>query len=204
MRKISPVILILLGILLIGGCYSCNIQKDLVALDEDVKAKWAEVQNQYQRRADLIPNLVATVKGAANFEKETYIGTAAARAGQAGAALKSVASKPVGDDITEADVSELQRAGAEAQTAARNLINIAVEAYPQLRATENFLGLQNQLEGTENRVTTARNAYNTSVQGYNTKVRQFPNNIFSNMLGFKTKPTFAADAAAQTAPQVQF
>ncbi len=204
MRKISPVILILLGILLIGGCYSCNIQKNLVALDEDVKAKWAEVQNQYQRRADLIPNLVATVKGAANFEKETYIGTAAARAGQAGAALKSVASKPIGDDITQQDVNELQRAGAEAQTAARNLINISVEAYPQLRATENFLGLQNQLEGTENRVTTARNAYNGSVQSYNTTVRQFPNNIFSNMLGFRTKPTFAADAAAQTAPQVQF
>lgn len=204
MRKISPVILILLGILLIGGCYSCNIQKDLVTLDENVKARWADVQNQYQRRADLIPNLVATVKGAAKFESETYVGVAAARAGQAGAALKNVTSKPIGDDITEADVAELQKAGAEAQTAARNLINIAVEAYPQLRATENFLGLQDQLEGTENRIATARNAYNTSVQGYNTKVRQFPNNIFSNMLGFKAKPTFAADAAAQTAPQVQF
>lgn len=204
MRKISPVVLILLGVLLIGGCYSCNIQKNLVTLDEDVKAKWAEVQNQYQRRADLIPNLVSTVKGAAKFESETYVGVAAARAGQAGAALKNVASKPIGDDITEADVAELQRAGAEAQTAARNLINIAVEAYPQLRATENFLGLQNQLEGTENRVATSRNAYNTSVQSYNTKVRQFPNNIFSNMLGFKTKPTFAADAAAQTAPKVEF
>lgn len=204
MRKISPVILILLGILLIGGCYSCNIQKNLVTLDENVKARWADVQNQYQRRADLIPNLVATVKGAAKFESETYVGVAAARAGQAGAALKNVTSKPIGDDITEADVAELQKAGAEAQTAARNLINIAVEAYPQLRATENFLGLQDQLEGTENRIATARNAYNTSVQSYNTTVRQFPNNIFSNMLGFKTKPTFAADAAAQTAPQVQF
>ncbi len=203
MRKISPIVLILLGVLLIGGCYSCNIQKNLVAMDEDVKAKWAEVQNQYQRRADLIPNLVATVKGAAKFESETYVGVAAARAGQAGAALKNVASKQV-TDVTQQDVNELQKAGAEAQTAARNLINISVEAYPQLRATENFLGLQNQLEGTENRVTTARNAYNVSVQGYNTSVRQFPNSIFSNMLGFRVKPTFAADAAAQNAPKVEF
>ncbi|RYD51675.1 MAG: LemA family protein [Sphingobacteriales bacterium] len=203
MRKISPVILILLGILLVGGCYSCNVQKGLVAQDEDVKAKWAEVQNQYQRRADLIPNLVATVKGAAKFESETYVGVAAARAGQAGAALKNIASKPVGD-IEQSDVDELQKAGAEAQTAARNLINISVEAYPQLRATENFLGLQDQLEGTENRIATSRNAYNGSVQTYNTQVRQFPNNIFANMLGFRARPTFAASAEAQNAPQVQF
>jgi LemA protein len=203
MRKISPIILILLGVLLIGGCYSCNVQKSLVAQDEEVKAKWADVQNQYQRGADLIPNLVATVKGAAKFESETYVGVAAARAGQASAALKNVASKPVGD-IEQADVDELQKAGAEAQTAARNLINISVEAYPQLRATENFLGLQDQLEGTENRIATARNNYNSSVQTYNTQVRQFPNNIFANMFGFRARPTFAASAEAQNAPQVQF
>lgn len=203
MRKISPLVLILLGILLVGGCYSCNMQRQLVGKDENVKAKWSEVQNQYQRRADLIPNLVATVKGAAKFESETYVGVAAARAGQAGAALKNVASKQV-DNVTQSDVDELQKAGAEAQTAARNLINIAVEAYPQLRATENFLGLQTQLEGTENRVTTARNHYNTAVQDYNTSVRSFPNNIFANMFGFGVKPTFQADAGAQTVPKVEF
>ncbi len=203
MKKSSIILLVVLALIVIVGVGACNMQKTLVKQDEDVKAKWSEVQNQYQRRSDLIPNLVATVKGAANFESETYVGVAAARAGQAGAALKNVASKPVGD-ISQADVDELQKAGAEAQTAARNLINVSVEAYPQLRATTNFLGLQDQLEGTENRIATARNSYNGSVQTYNTQVRQFPNNIFANMMGFQTRPTFAASAEAQKAPQVQF
>jgi LemA protein len=203
MRKGMPILLIVLGLLLVGGCMSCNMQKTLVAQDEDVKAKWAEVQNQYQRRADLIPNLVATVKGAANFEKETYIGVAAERAGRAASNLRNATNVPA-DQLDAARVQQIQQAGAEAQSAARNLINIAVEAYPQLRATQNFSDLQVQLEGTENRVTTARNYYNQSVQGYNTTVRTFPNNIFAGMLGFQQRSTFTADAAAQRAPQVQF
>lgn len=203
MRKGMPILLILLGILLIGGCYSCNIQRSLVAQDEDVKAKWSEVQNQYQRRADLIPNLVATVKGAANFEKETYIGVAAERAGRAATNLRNATSVPA-DQLGPQQIQQIQQAGQEAQAAARNLINIAVEAYPQLRATQNFADLQVQLEGTENRVATARNYYNQSVQGYNTSVRTFPNNIFAGMLGFHQRTPFSADAAAQRAPQVQF
>jgi len=202
MRKGLPVLLVLLGILLIGGCYSCNVQKSLVALDEDVKAKWADVQNQYQRRADLIPNLVATVKGAANFEQQTQVGIAAERAGRASNALKSASN--AGEEPSEENVERLQQAAAEAQTAARNFINISVEAYPQLRATEAFLGLQTQLEGTENRVTTSRNAYNQSVQTYNTQVRTFPNSIFAGMLGFPKRATFRADPGAERAPRVDF
>ena len=201
MRKGLPVLAILLGILLIGGCYSCNIQKSLVALDEDVKGRWADVQNQYQRRADLIPNLVATVKGAANFEQQTQVGVAAERAGRASGALKSAAGA---SEPTDENVQRLQQAAAEAQTAARNFINISVEAYPQLRATEAFLGLQTQLEGTENRVTTSRNAYNRTVQDYNVKVRSFPNNIFAGMLGFKQRATFQADPGSERAPRVDF
>ncbi len=204
MRKGLPILLVLLGLLLVGGCYSCNVQKNLVGLDENVKAKWADVQNQYQRRADLIPNLVATVKGAANFEKETYIGVAAERAGRASTALKSAANVSA-DDLTPEKQQQLQQAAAEAQTAARNLINISVEAYPQLRATENFLGLQDQIEGTENRITTARGAYNGAVQGYNVQVRTFPNNIFAGMLGFKKREPFTATAPnADRAPTVNF
>ena len=202
MRKGLPVLLVLLGILLIGGCYSCNIQKSLVALDEDVKGRWADVQNQYQRRADLIPNLVATVKGAANFEQQTQVGVAAERAGRASGALKSAAT--AGTEPTDENVQRLQQAAAEAQTAARNFINISVEAYPQLRATEAFLGLQTQLEGTENRVTTSRNAYNRTVQDYNVKVRTFPNNIFAGMLGFQQRATFQAAPGSETAPKVDF
>lgn len=202
MRKGLPVIIVLLGILLIGGCYSCNVQKSLVALDEDVKGRWADVQNQYQRRADLIPNLVATVKGAANFEQQTQVGIAAERAGRASTALKSAAG--TGAEPTDENVQRLQQAAAEAQTAARNFINISVEAYPQLRATEAFLGLQTQLEGTENRVTTSRNAYNQTVQNYNVQVRTFPNNIFAGMLGFKQRATFQAAPGSEVAPKVDF
>ena len=202
MRKGLPVLLILLGILFIGGCYSCNIQKSLVALDEDVKTRWADVQNQYQRRADLIPNLVATVKGAANFEQQTQVGVAAERAGRASGVLKSAAT--TGTEPTEENVQRLQEAAAEAQTAARNFINVSVEAYPQLRATEAFLGLQTQLEGTENRVTTSRNAYNQSVQAYNVQTRTFPNNIFAGMLGFRPRVPFQAAAGSETAPKVDF
>lgn len=202
MRKGLPVLLVLLGIVLIGGCYSCNIQKSLVALDEDVKGRWADVQNQYQRRADLIPNLVATVKGAANFEQQTQVGVAAERAGRASGALKSAAT--TGTEPTDENVQRLQQAAAEAQTAARNFINISVEAYPQLRATEAFLGLQTQLEGTENRVTTSRNAYNRTVQDYNVKVRTFPNNIFAGMLGFQQRATFQAAPGSEAAPKVDF
>lgn len=200
MKKSLPIILVLLAIIMIGGCMSCNIQRSLVGLDEDVKAKWANVQNQYQRRADLIPNLVETVKGVADFEKSTYVLTAQARAGQ----LKNIAQNTSADDLTPEKMAQLQEASRQAQESARMMINVAIEAYPNLKANESFLKLQDDLSGTENRIAEARRQYNETVQTYNVQTRVFPNNIFAGMLGFKARATFEADAAAQKAPSVKF
>lgn len=200
MKKSLPIILVLLAIIMIGGCMSCNIQRSLVGLDEDVKAKWANVQNQYQRRADLIPNLVETVKGVADFEKSTYVLTAQARAGQ----LKNIAQNTSADDLTPEKMAQLQEASRQAQESARMMINVAIEAYPNLKANESFLKLQDDLSGTENRIAEARRQYNETVQNYNVQTRVFPNNIFAGMLGFKARATFEAEAAAQKAPSVKF
>ncbi|MBN8669877.1 MAG: LemA family protein [Chitinophagales bacterium] len=196
MKKGSIVLVVLLGILLIGGCQACNIQKSLVTLDENAKSKWAEVQNQYQRRADLIPNLVNTVKGAANFEQKTLTDVINARA-------KATSIQVNPDNLTPEKLREFQNAQGELSQALGRLMVVS-EAYPELKANQNFLALQDQLEGTENRITVARKNFNDAVQDYNTKMRVFPNNMFAGMLGFSTKGMFEADAAAQKAPSVQF
>ena len=196
MKRGSLVLLVLLGIVLIGGCMTCNLQKTLVSTDENVKSKWGEVQNQYQRRADLIPNLVATVKGAANFEQKTLTDVINARA-----RATSIQVNP--DQLTPEKLREFQSAQAELSQALGRLM-VVTENYPELKANQNFLALQDQLEGTENRITVARKNYNDAVQEYNTKLRTFPNNIFGGMLGFQVKGMFEADAGAQRAPSVQF
>jgi LemA protein len=199
MKKSLIVILVLAAIVLIGGCQACNLQKSMVTLDEGVKNKWGAVQSSYQRRADLIPNLVATVKGAADFEKSTYVQVAQARAGD----LKQ-ATNVSADSLTPQRIADIQKASAEAQSAARMMINVMVERYPDLKANQNFLDLQSQLEGTENRIAVARNDYNDAVQGYNIKIRTFPNNLFAGMLGFKQKEVFQAEAGAEKRPDVKF
>lgn len=200
MKKGLIIFLAIIAIVLIGGCNMYkSTQNRLNAGEKEVKAKWAEVQNQYQRRADLIGNLVATVKGAAKFEKETYTETALARAGQ----LKQ-ATQTSADQLTPAKMAEIEKASKEAVQATRMMINVAVEAYPNLKATQNFADLQVQLEGTENRISVARGNFNTSVQAYNTAVTNFPTNIFAGWMGFKERPEFQADAAAQSAPKVEF
>lgn len=196
MKKALPILLVLFAILTIGGCMSCNLQKTLVTQDESVKAKWAEVQNQYQRRADLIPNLVNTVKGAANFEQKTLTDVIEARA-------KATSINIDPNDLTPEKLKEFQAAQGQLSQALGRLM-VVTENYPELKANQNFLALQDQLEGTENRITVARKNYNTSVESYNVSVRQFPNNIFAGMLGFTPKSTFEADAAAQKAPTVSF
>ena len=196
MKKGTLIIVILLGILLIGGCMTCNLQKTLVSTDENVKAKWGEVQNQYQRRSDLVPNLVATVKGAAAHENKTLTDVIEARA-----KATSVQVNP--DNLTPEKIREFQQAQGELSSALGRLMVVS-EAYPQLQANQNFLALQDQLEGTENRITVARKNFNDAVQEYNVQVRTFPNNIFAGMLGFEKRGTFEADAGAQKAPQVQF
>ena len=196
MKKSLLVILVLLAIILIGGCMSCNINNSLVGLDEDVKAKWAQVENQYQRRYDLIDNLVQTVKGAANFEKSTLTDVINARAKASSIQVKA-------DDLSPEKLKEFQDAQGELSQALGRLM-VVNEAYPELKSNTNFLNLQSQIEGTENRIAEERRKYNETVQTYNVKTRVFPNNLFAGMLGFKVRGTFTADKAAQEAPKVKF
>lgn len=198
MTKNLTLIIILAAILILGGC-GCGSYNSLVQQDETVKNAWNKVQSDYQRRADLIPNLVATVKGAAQFEKETYTQVALARAGQ----LRQAVNVPV-DSLSPQKMQQIQQTSTEALNAARMVINVAVERYPDLKATGNFSSLQAQLEGTENRIKVARNDFNDAVQTYNVKVRSFPTNIFAGMMGFKQRQGFAAEAGAEKAPEVKF
>lgn len=195
MKKALPIIIIIAAIVLIGGCSYNGMNSSRL----DVDNAWAQVQSAYQRRGDLIPNLVATVKGAADFEKNTYVQVAQARAGQ----LHNLTNTPAGD-LTPQRLQEIQNANAQAGQALRMAINVAVEAYPQLRATQNFSDLQNQLEGTENRINVSRDGFNNAVKTYNKKVSNFPGNLMAGMFGFKQRPMFQADAGAQNAPKVQF
>lgn len=197
MKKPLPIILIIVvAILLIGGCNSYN---GMNGARLDVDNKWAQVQSAYQRRADLIPNLVSTVKGAADFEKSTYVQVAQARAGSLVNATKVPA-----ESLTAEKLAEIQKANAEAQQAMRMAINVAIERYPDLKATQNFSDLQTQLEGTENRINLSRNEFNQTVRDYNAKVSNFPAKLYAGVFGFKERAMFQSDAGADKAPKVQF
>lgn len=189
------IIVVLAFILILGGC-GCSGYNGMVGLDENVKAKWANVQSDYQRRTDLIPNLVNTVKGAANFEQETLTRLVEARA-----KATSVQIDP--SNITPEKLAEFQQAQAGVNSALGRLLAV-VENYPDLKANQNFMDLQKQLEGTENRIKTSRNDFNTSVQEYNSMVRKFPNNLFAGMFGFRVKDGFKADPGSEKAPDVKF
>lgn len=168
----------------------------MVQMDENVKSKWSQVENAYQRRADLIPNLVTTVKGAANFEKETLTQVVEARA-------KATSVHIDADNLTPENIAQFQAAqGALGQSLGRLLAT--VEAYPDIKANQNFLELQAQLEGTENRISVERRAFNEATQQYNSQIRKFPNNIMAGIFGFKEKGYFKADAGANEAPKVEF
>jgi len=188
-------IVILAGVLILGGC-GCGGYNKMVNLDEVVKAKWNNVQSDYQRRSDLIPNLVSTVKGAANFEQTTLTKVIEARA-------KATSVNVNADDLTPEKVQQFQQAQSQLSGALSRLLVVS-EQYPQLQATQNFKDLQTQIEGTENRIKVSRNDFNTAVQDYNVTVRRFPNNIFSGMFGFHAKQGFTADAGSEKAPKVEF
>jgi LemA protein len=188
-------IVVVLFILILGGC-GCNGYNKMVNLDENVKNKWNNVQSDYQRRADLIPNLVSTVKGAANFEQTTLTQVIEARA-------KATSVNINADNLTPEKVQQFQQAQGQLGGALNKLLVVA-EQYPQLQATQNFRDLQVQLEGTENRIKVSRNDFNTAVQDYNATARRFPNNIFAGMFGFKVRQGFTADAGSEKAPKVQF
>lgn len=200
---IIAVVVILIFIVCGKGCSSYN---NLVTMDEEINNKWAQVENQYQRRLDLIPNLVASVKGYATHEKETYTGLAEARSGLTNAynEAQSVTSEAQTAPISEQQIADFQARQQKLQSALGIYVNAVHEAYPELKADKTFLDLMTQLEGTENRISTERSRYNDAVKEYNIKVRRFPNSIFAGMFGFSVKVPFQADAEASKAPKVEF
>lgn len=195
MKKLGTlgIVLIILALLVMWGV---SIYNGLVKKDEGVKKAWGQVENVYQRRADLIPNLVNTVKGAADFEQSTLEAVVEARA-----AATSVQLNP--DDLTPENIARFQQAqDALSQSLGRLLVT--VERYPELKATQNFSELQAQLEGTENRISVERGRFNEAVMAYNAFTRKFPNNIFAGMFGFERKGYFEAREGADMAPEVEF
>jgi len=179
--------------LAVGGSYN-----RLVRLQQAVDQSWAQVQNVYQRRADLIPNLVNTVSGAANFEKSTLVEVTNARA-----SVGRVRLDPNKAPTDAAQLQEFQAAQGQLSNALSRLL-VVVERYPELRANQNFLSLQVQLEGTENRISVERGNFNSAVQNYNVAVRSFPTNLVAGMLGFAPRPFFTAQTGAERPPPVQF
>lgn len=186
--------LVVVGLLVFFGI---SINNGLVEKEEAVEGAWAQVENQYQRRADLIPNLVNTVKGAANFEQETLTSVIEAR------------SKATSVNINASDLSDpakfqqFQQAQGELSGALSRLL-VSVERYPELKANSNFRDLQSQLEGTENRISTERKRFNDTAQNYNSSIRKFPTSIFASIGGFDRKAYFEADQGAENAPTVDF
>tara|TARA_B100000678_G_scaffold170861_1_gene142598 strand:- start:329 stop:919 length:591 start_codon:yes stop_codon:yes gene_type:complete len=191
---IPIIIIVVLGI--IGYSLTAGVNNTAVELEEDVKASWANVESAYQRRTDLIPNLVNTVKGAADFEQETLTGVIEARA-------KATAVNINADNLDSASLQKFQEAQSGLSSALSKLM-VSVERYPQLTATQNFSNLQSQLEGTENRINVERNRFNEKVRAYNTYIRKFPNNIFAGMFGFERMTPFEAQEGAENAPTVEF
>ena len=182
-------------IILIGG-WLMSGYNDMVELDENVNREWSQVENQYQRRLDLIPNLVNVVKGYASHEKETLEGVIEARA-------KATQTTIDPSNMTEEQLANFQKAQ-DGLSGALNRLMVVVEKYPELKANENFLQLQAQLEGTENRITVARKGYNDAATIYNKKVRRFPNSMLAGIFGFSVRPQFKAQEGAESAPTVQF
>ena len=195
--KKGLITLIVVGVVLLGGfIWIKNAYNNMVVSDENVQAAWAQVENVYQRRADLIPNLVATVKGYAEHESETLESVVSARA-----KATQVTVDPT--DITQEAISQFNAAQGELSTALGRLLLIQ-ENYPDLKANQNFLELQAQLEGTENRIATERMKFNEAAKAFNTGIRKFPDNIIASMFGFEKKAYFEAQAGTETAPKVEF
>jgi LemA protein len=187
---------IVLGIILILVFVGCGQYNGMVKEDENVKNAWGNVQSAYQRRADLIPNLVSTVQGEAEFERGTLTDVINARA-------NATAVRVDPTELSPEQLQKFQAAQGQLSQALGRLL-VVTENYPNLRANEAFRNLQYELSGTENRINTERNRFNGIVNSYNTKVRSFPNNLFAGMYGFRARPPFEADPGAQNAPRVNF
>ena len=187
---------ITLAVVAVIALWSISAYNGMVGMDEGVQGKWADVETQYQRRSDLIPNLVNTVKGYAAHEKETLAAVVQARS-----EATSVKIDPT--NMTAEQMAQYQQAQNGVSSALGKLL-VVVEKYPDLKANQNFLELQAQLEGTENRITVARRNFNEAAKEYNTAIRRFPKNILAGMFGFEKKAYFEAEQGAEKAPQVEF
>lgn len=223
MNNKTIILIVVLAVLGIFALWLGSSYNGMVTANNEVEGQWGNVQNAYQRRKDLIPNLVSTVKGAASFEKGTYIGIAQARNGQVPTAAqqppieqsKEYADantavdnannfKPAASELTPENIQKYNLLQSQAKTSIGTLFNVAIERYPDLKATENFTKLQDQLEGTENRIKTERDLFNKTAKEYNNKVQRFPGNIVAGLFGFSKKGYFEADADAAKAPDVKF
>ncbi|MEI8075414.1 MAG: LemA family protein [Bacteroidota bacterium] len=189
-------LIVIAGLILILGWSGCNGYNGLVQQDETVKKAWNNVQSDYQRRADLIPNLVSTVKGEANFEQKTLTDVIQARASASQIKLQA-------NDLSPEKIQQFQAAQGQLSQALGKLM-VLTENYPNLKANEAFRGLQAQLEGTENRIKVSRNDFNAAVADYNIKARSFPMNILAGITGFKQKEGFTAAVGSEKAPEVKF
>lgn len=194
--KKSWIIIIIVAAVACTAIYGINSYNSLVTQEETVGTAWSNVENQYQRRSDLIPNLVNTVKGYAAHEKETFDAVVSARA-------KATQSTVSIDDLTPERLQAYQRAQGEIGMALGRLLAVT-ENYPELKANENFQTLQTQLEGTENRISVERRKFNETAKQYNTTIRRFPKNIIAGMFGFEKRPYFEAAEGAEKAPEVKF
>lgn len=204
MRFAIGCVVILLVIAVICGLWVVSVRNNLVVLDQGVQSQWAQVENDYQRRYDLIPNLVRTVQGAANFEKSTLeaVVNARSRVGQVTAPAGAPGTQSALPNNPQALAQFEQAQGALTNALSRLLV--VVERYPDLKSNQNFLELQSQLEGTENRIAVERRRYNEVAQGFNSAVLKFPANLVANMFGFKPKAYFQGVAGSNVAPEVNF
>ncbi len=191
-------ILAVVAVVVIGAImWATGVYNNLVGLEEGVTQAWSQVENQYQRRADLIPNLVNTVKGVADFEKETYTAVTEARS-------KVNQINMTSDMLNDPQALQKFQAAQDGLGSALSRLLVTVERYPELKANENFLKLQDQLEGTENRISVERRTFNQVVQSYNTTIRRFPANFIAGFAGFGQKQYFKAVAGSEEAPKVEF
>lgn len=197
MKKTTIIILSIVGFVAIVLIWGISINNKLVTAEEGVSKSWSDVENVYKRRMDLIPRLVETVKGAANYEKSVLTEVTNARAG-----VEQVKVDP--SQLSEEQVAAYQKAQDKLSKALSNSIKVTVERYPELTATKNFSELQQQLESTENRITVERGKFNAAVQTYNTSLRRFPNSIIAGLCGFEKKGYFTAPAEAEEPVDVQF
>lgn len=197
MKKSLIVIIVIAAVLGTGLLWGISVNNRLVNAEENVSEAWSQVENNYKRRADLIPQLVSTVQGAANFEKSTLTEVIEARA-------KATSVQVDANDLSEANVAKFQKAQDALSSALSRSINVVIERYPDIKATKNFQDLQVQLEGTENRITTARGRFNEAVNAYNKMLRRFPNNIVASICGFEKKGYFTAPEGADEPVEVKF